>query len=367
MKKPSIFLMMCTRAPGGMRSVVEQYRSDGLLDKFSVQLIDTHALGSRFFRAYMALSAGFNLLWALMAYDVRLAHIHAAMRGSFWRKGAYLLLAKALSVPTLMHLHGSESKQFFGAMRGFPRKLAIHILTSADRVIVLSESWKSFIHNFAPRANICVLPNYVTMPVLPGPAEIEAGNKGQPDRSLEVLFLGKVGQRKGIYDLLPAFSNARKAFPQLKLIIGGDGDIDEAKRHAATLGMEDDVSFIGWVDGDLKADLLSRCSLYVLPSYNEGLPVSVLEAMSYGKPVITTTVGGIPELIDNGINGVMISPGDQQALTREIVRLASDKELRMRLGQQARYRVQAGFSDAVILPILEDVYVSVAKSREARS
>jgi glycosyltransferase involved in cell wall biosynthesis len=115
----------------------------------------------------------------------------------------------------------------------------------------------------------------------------------------------------------------------------------------------------GWVSGQAKEKLLQRNGIYVLPSYNEGLPVSVLEAMAADLAVITTRVGGIPELIADGSNGVLIEPGDREGLKMSMSTLLGDDGLRRRLADAGRRRIEEKYSDRVILPLLQRIYEEV--------
>jgi glycosyltransferase involved in cell wall biosynthesis len=180
---------------------------------------------------------------------------------------------------------------------------------------------------------------------------------------VEVLFLGLVGRRKGIYDLLEAFKEALNQVPEIHLTVGGNGEVEKARLLADNLEINKNITFAGWVGGEQKEHLLKRASFYVLPSYNEGLPVSLLEAMSWNMPVISTRVGGIPELVDHGIDGFLIDAGDQKSLSESIALLARNEKLRQQMGDNARRKIENNFSREVVLPELENLYQSLTVSR----
>jgi glycosyltransferase involved in cell wall biosynthesis len=280
---------------------------------------------------------------------VELLHCHAAMRGSFWRKSLFARLASWRGIPVIFHLHGSEMKTFYERQTGPIRQAITNQLERATTVVVLSESWRAFIREIAPRAKLAVVPNYVAVP--------PAVTRASTDKPT-LLFLGAIGHRKGIFDLLSALAIARKTNADLRLLVGGTGQLDEAKAAAAKLDLSDHVDFLGWVDATERARLLDSAGIYVLPSYNEGLPMSVLEAMAAGLPTITTTVGGLPELITNGGDGVLIAPGDVEGLAAAIVRLANDPVERERMGGAARERVESLYSRDVVLTNLRSIYES---------
>lgn len=345
-------VMICTAARGGMRSVVEGYVADGLFSRWNVVLLSSHVEGGLALRLATATKAFLRLIGLLIRRRVSLVHCHAAMKGSFWRKSLLALVSRLAGVPVVFHLHGSEMKSFVDKQPAILQRLVGWILEKQSVVVVLSESWLFYVKSIAPRANVEVLANYVDLPVLA--SKTTDGN----ETDVEVLFLGLVGTRKGVYDLLPAFKEAVAQVPSMRLIIGGNGEVDRAQALAVELKIEDHVVFAGWVSGEEKVRLLQQAQIYVLPSYNEGLPVSLLEAMSWQVPVISTHVGGIPELVRDGVDGLLIDAGDQTALSSAIIKLAQNANLRLKMGAAARDQVERNFSKQVVLPKLEELYRS---------
>ena len=116
--------------------------------------------------------------------------------------------------------------------------------------------------------------------------------------------------------------------------------MDQVKEIIKQNGLENIAMFQGWVNGEKKVHLLNMADAYILPSYNEGLPISVLEAMSYSLPVISTTVGGIPEILKNGENGFIMEPGDKDAIYHAVVSLMEDKSLCKDMGKKSFEKVQ---------------------------
>lgn len=339
--------MVWPSARGGMRSVVEGYAEDGFLASQDVRLVSSYAEGGFARRQFVAMRALALVATLLATRSVDLVHIHAAMKGSFWRKALFAGLARRRGVPVLLHLHGSEMKDFYARQPPWLKRAIVRQLTRATRVAVLSESWRAFVAEIAPDANPVVVPNYVRVPERP------ARGTGRP---VTLLFLGLLGRRKGIFDLLEAFARARALSPGIGLVVGGNGEVEAATRLARELGLGDAVRFEGWVGPARKAELLDAADVYVLPSYNEGLPMSVLEAMAYGLPVVTTDVGGLPELVTDGVHGRLVRPGDVAALTDAILDLARDPQARLRMGGAARARVQDEYSRDAVLPRLAELY-----------
>jgi glycosyltransferase involved in cell wall biosynthesis len=348
-------IMVCTAARGGMRAVVDGYQEDGIFDRWNVVLLNPHTEATLGARLKMAAGAFAHFAWLLLTRQVALVHCHAAMRGSFWRKSVFALLARAFGVPVLFHLHGSEMKTFVNGQPRAVQSLIAWILSRQSKVIVLSSSWLNYIKGIAPSAQVEILPNYVNLPNLAGCNPADPASAGLT----KVLFLGLVGLRKGVYDLLPAFKMALQKAPGLRLTIGGNGEVDKAKAMAAELGIAEQVHFAGWVSGSDKSKLLAQAHIYTLPSHNEGLPVSLLEAMSWNVPVVTTRVGGIPELVRDRVDGLLINAGDQAQLADALVTLALNDGQRTKMGCEARSQVERTFSAGVVVPRLDGLYRAV--------
>lgn len=348
----SMRVMIASASRGGMRSVVEAYERDGFLNAQNVRVIHAYAEGRFAARQILLLRALAAFILCLLTNRVELVHCHAAMWGSFWRKGLFASIARLFKIPVVLHLHGSEMKLFWAAQAPWVRHLIRRHLEKASRVVVLSESWKAFIETIAPGARITVVPNYVRIPPPADPAGRSAGM---------VLFLGLVGPRKGAFDLIRAFAAIRNDHPQARLVLGGNGQLAEAAVLAADLRIEDSVVLAGWVDGDAKAALLRTAPIYVLPSYNEGLPISILEAMAAGATVVTTRVGGIPELVTDGIDGTLLEPGDLGGLATALTTLLGDAGLRTRLADAGRRRVENHYSPNAVLPLLHRIYAEVRR------
>ena len=343
-------VMICTAARGGIRSVVEGYLASCFFSRWNVVLLNSHVEGGFALRLATGAKAFLRLIRLLLGRRVGLVHCHAAMKRSFWRKSLFALTSRLVRVPVVFHLHGSEMKPFVEKLPALLQRLIGWILAKQSVVVVLSKSWLRYVKSISPQANVEILPNYVELP------ELRSNAGGGNDADVEVLFLGLVGTRKGVYDLLPAFKDALAQVPALRLIIGGNGDVDRARALSVELKIENHLVFAGWVTGEGKVDLLRRAQIYVLPSYNENFPVSLLEAMSWQVPVISTRVGGIPELVREGVDGILIEAGDRAALSSAIIELAQNSNLRQKMGMAARNQVERNFSKLVVLPKLEELY-----------
>jgi glycosyltransferase involved in cell wall biosynthesis len=334
---------------GGIASVVRVYQEAGLLRRYGVRYIATHCDGGKLRKLRAMLGAYAAFIGMLLRGQVGLLHVHVASRASFWRKSGFFALAFALRIPAILHLHGAEFAQFYGEECGPLRRRMIRaIFDRCQRVVVLSDAWKRWVQGVSRNPHVEAIYNPVLLP--PAAVAWTARQRGA------VLSLGRLGKRKGSYDLLEAAARVLPAAPGVELRLGGDGELDAVRARAAQLGMAGHLNLLGWVNGERKEQQLSAAMLYALPSYNEGLPMSVLEAMAAGLPVLATPVGGIPEAVSDGVEGFLVAPGDVAALAARLAQLLQDDGLAQRMGAAARRKVETTFSSQAVLPHVEKMY-----------
>jgi glycosyltransferase involved in cell wall biosynthesis len=356
--KPAPRVLMIGTAPGGrggVASVVEVLRRGGLFERESVRYLSSHREGSRSAKAVTAFDAFWRLGLACLNARPAVVHAHVASRASFARKSLLLLIARAAGCRTIFHLHGAEFDLYAGAESGPALRWWIrHTLERSSVVIALSDSWAAFLRGYAPAARIVVVPNSVPLPSPPEPGR----TKEQPGR---ILFLGRVDAGKGVFELLEAVAALAPAFPQVRLVIGGVGELDRVRRRADELGIGERVSLPGWIDGADKQRELALAQVFCLPSHAEGLPMALLEAMAAAKAVVASTVGGIPEAVADGANGLLVAPGNAGALAGALATLLKDAALRVRLGDGARATVRERFSTEAALGQLSALYRELAE------
>jgi glycosyltransferase involved in cell wall biosynthesis len=344
-------VILGTTVGGGMAEVVKNLRETELFSAFRTRVIITHDGGGVARRIVFCLKALAELTRLLLASKVALVHVQMAAHGSCWRKSAFLLLAQLFSVPTLLHLH-SDFRDFYEKECGPRRRRFIrYVLEHASTVIVLSDRLHTSMATIAPGVRLVTIHNFVNLKRLS-----EAERVCVPRSSNTILFMGLIGQRKGIYDLVRALPEVIKAVPEARLVAAGRGEIDAVRRCARERGVDDRVLLPGWVSGFAKLRLLEEAALCVLPSYTEGVPLSILEAMSVGLPVIATPVGGIPDVLRDGEDGYLVPPGSLSELSRRIIELLNNRGLREKMGESARRRLHSKFSPDIAVPALIALY-----------
>ena len=336
---------------GGISSVVSVLERDGFLQRKNIKYIPSHIDGTRWKKLSKALEAFFSVLMICTVSRPHIVHAHAASRASFMRKSIFLGMARSFGCKTIFHLHGGEFHHFAENEAGFAKRWWIRrTLQKSTKVIALSRSWAEFLERYAPESEVCVVPNAV---------QFNKSAQTFTEEPGRILFLGRPEKEKGIFELLTAITLIKDHYPELKLAIAGDGDLEALQERVDQQGIGQYVEILGWIDPDRRATELARAALFVLPSYNEGLPMAMLEAMSAGKAIVVTPVGGIPETVTDNFNGLFVPPADAAALSSAIKKLLSDQTLRETLGRNARQTIELGYSTDTALEKLAAVYAEI--------
>jgi glycosyltransferase involved in cell wall biosynthesis len=339
---------------GGVSSVVNVYRQHGLFERWPILYLATHCDGSAIRKLIRVVRSLMTFVVVLGGGRVEIVHVHASSWVSFWRKSVFILLAYVAHRPVIFHLHGGNFDSFYESMGGLRKRLIRFVIDRASHIIVLSSQWKSWMAGVSCNKQLSCLYNPVAIPLVSSAAR----------EPFCLLFLGRMSRDKGIYDLLEVVAVLSRRYPQLRLFCGGDGEAEQVSAVAQRLGISGVVQVLGWVVGDAKDKFLATAGILVLPSYFEGLPMSVLEAMAAGIPVVTTRVGGIPDAVDDGVDGFMVEPGDRIALETALEKLLADRQLQAKMGDSARQKVLEKFSADVVMPQLERIYGALHVTRK---
>jgi len=297
--------------------------------------ISTKEDGSALFKTQVFLRALVKLTTRLMREKIHLVHIHGSHRGSAFRQAMLTILVFLFRKPIILQTHASEFHIFYDGLSSWLQKTLAWAFGKCDRFIVLSKSWQEFYTNKLDLdpAQVTLLYNPVEVP-----PQISPPNTSN---TIKFLFLGRIGERKGAFDLIKAYSLLPEGEKNnSELIMAGDGDVEEARNLVESLNVSEQITFPGWIDTEERDRLLDQGGVFVLPSYNEGLPLSMLEAMAWGLPVIVTPVGGISEIVHDGENGLVVEPSNIEQLSGAMKSLIVNEDLRTSLGDQGRKSVE---------------------------
>lgn len=332
---------------GGITAVLLAYEKSDIWDRFHCEWLETYDDVSNCRKIRAALRA--LLLAPKLMLNADIVHIHTASRTSFYRKTLFFLMAKLLRNKIILHLHGGNIDPFFR----WPLSLiSRYVLNWADSVVALSETGAGEIRKIAPNAKITVIPNpcYVTN------QNIQNNVTTDP----AILFAGRLDEKKGFCDLIRAMPIVLSKVPNAKLLMAGDGNVVKGRAIAAALNIESSVSFLGWLNEPDKNNIFRRASLFCLPSHFEGVPMAMLEAMSYKIPVVVTPVGGIPDIISDKYNGLFVTPGKEKEIAQAIIDIFTNDELRMVLAENAYHTVRQRFWPDIVCEQLSSLYEQLA-------
>ncbi len=348
MAKKILILSSCPSGQGGVATVVGVYKEFIDRETCPLEFLVTHKQGGRLVKILVFMRALFAFIGHMLRGDIAVVHAHTSLRASFFRKSMFFILAFIFRVKVILHLHSGAFMVFYHQECGsLLKKYVRWIFKKADKVVVLSSQWKENISEICTGKKVVVIFN---------PIRAADSVNAAAQNSQTLLFLGKLAEKKGIYCLLDAIVPLKERYQNIRLLCGGEGELENVEAYSRQLGIKDNVQLLGWVSGSEKDLYLQQSTIYVLPSFSEGLPMGVLEAMAAGLPVVSTPVGGIPDAVEDGVEGFLVEPGDSQALAEAIRRLLDDAKLRAEMGAAGQRKVAECFLPEKVIPEILSVY-----------
>lgn len=295
---------------GGVSTVINNYYKYGLSDKVKLKYIETINDKNIFIKFIKEKIALVDFLFNIGKYDI--LHAHLASRRSAFRKSMYIRIAKRKNKYIVAHIHGGGFKKFLDEECSNKKRMyIINSLNMCDKIIVLSKEWYEYFSTFIDKKKLIIIENSVYVPC----------NNYSTQDNYNILFLGRLEKDKGIYDLLESFSYVVDEYKNAKLYIAGSGENDLVEKKIKKLGILKNIVMLGWISNDETTKIIKSCSLFVLPSYFEAMPMSLLESMAFGCIPVASNVGGIPYVIKDEVNGFLVTPGDIIELKNKILKI----------------------------------------------
>ena len=326
---------------GGITSVVKAHEIGEQWKKYHCRWIETHRDGNNIRKLWYLGTALVEYICLLPFYDI--VHIHLATTQSAKRKKMFFYLAKWLSKKVILHFHPSNEKFLFEPMNV---RLYRKLFSKADLVLVLSEQWRCWIKMALGLSN--------HIEVLYNPCPIV--NRRDDLRKNHILFAGSIISRKGYETLIRGFAKIAQEHSDWKVIFAGHGEIANAMKIVECCGIQDQVEFLGWVTDKDKEKVFQEASVYCLASDGEGFPMGVLDAWAYGIPCVVTPVGGIPDIVVDGENGLVFGVGDVDGLANKLHMIIIDRTLRENIVLGQDQYVKGAFNINSINRKLEKIY-----------
>ena len=342
MGKKVLVVATSRKTRGGVTAVLRLYEQSSMWEHYHCKWIETHRDGSKWRKAWYAVRAMMQYMVLLPFYDI--VHIHFSLPPSAYRKYTFFKLAKMMGKKMVIHLHcGSQINDIWGAVYQ-------KMFEQCDYGVLLSEGLKRRIEEHIGQSEkLKVI--YNPCPIITNTAKYEKKNY--------ILFSGTLYEGKGYKDLIRAFSKVADAHKNWKVVLAGNGEVKQARELSVQLGILEQVQLLGWVDGESKDKAFKQAVVFCLPSYAEGFPMAVLDAWAYGLPVITTPVGGIPDVAIDGENMLLFKPGDINTLAEKLDRIMSDESLRCKLSASSIKMAFEKFNIDTITAQVAEIYESL--------
>lgn len=347
MKNPKVLVVATSRKTrGGITSVIKAHEQGEQWNEFHCKWIETHRDKGKFIALLYLIRSYFQFLFYLPV--AKIIHIHLSESGSAMRKFIFFCPAHLFRKKTIAHFHAFSPDT---TIRGKKQWVYRYIFSRATKVIVLSNYWKETVYKTFKINNIEVIYNPCTTII----------NDKQYQKQKHILYAGTINARKGYADMVRAFAKIAEKHKEWNLIFAGNGEIEQGKALSKELGIENQCIFLGWVNGEQKDKAFKEASIFCLPSYAEGFPMAVLDAWSYGLPVITTPVGGIPDVAVNGVNMLIFDSGNTNKLAEYMHRLITDKELNDKITKASIDFAKKRFSIEEINKQIGNIYNELTK------
>ena len=339
---------------GGMTTVAKHYIENADSYGFDIKYIPTYITASKPKQIAYFIYRYFQIIALLLTGRYRIVHLHMTKGGSTIRKGLIAIASQLLGIKYIIHLHINYEYYYKSYPKIF-RKFVKWILRNADCNIVLSEDMGHFIKEIVPSGKITVIGNGVEIP-----SENPYNSKNR-----NVLFFSVFEKRKGIFDLLKCIKLLDPRIPNdVKFHICGSGEEENAIRNEIdSLGIKHRIGRFGWIDNQGKEDVFKETGIHLLPSYNEGLPMSVLETMAHGIPNVSTNIPGMSSIIKDSETGFLVNAGEIDVLADRIEKLVNDESLRHKFSDTSYQFIKDNNSVTLMMEKTKIIYDSLINNQ----
>ncbi|HEX8264218.1 MAG TPA: glycosyltransferase family 4 protein [Pyrinomonadaceae bacterium] len=330
--------MHLTKTRGGISTLIAEILKSPLKEDFEFTYIESQAEDfGKFGKAFLALSAIARFVWICITKRPNLVYVHLGSNASLYRESIFIFLAKLFGKKVITHFHAGDVDNYYPFQSKIGQKFIQTALGLSDSFIAVSQESAKQLRDITQSQNISVITNAIDTSVFNGDKKSSTDEPGGD--AVRLLFVGAVGKLKGEKDLIKALALLRDNKPNLKISFLGYG-AENLKDYCEKFEIGNLVEYLGAVPMNERIEFFRRSDIFVLPTYAEAMPMSVIEAMAAGLPVISTRVGGIPELIEDGVDGILFAPGDVGALAEKISFLLNNKDTRIRIGKKAKQKAR---------------------------
>ncbi len=354
-KKKICMIVQDPKVMGGIAAVTGGYYGSRLERDFDVTYVESYCDGSKWKKLAKALKAYYTFYKLLKNNKPDVVHVHSSFGPSFFRKYPIINMAYKKGIPIINHIHGSALDELYTNAPSWKKHMVEKSYGRCTRLIVLSEDWKKKISAIVSEDKIEVVPNYCKI----HSEMTDDGNMDMRFEKKQILYLGRFDELKGVSDIPEIAKKVIKKVPEAVFVAAGTGETEPVIADVNRLGLEKSVLFPGWIRGEEKEKLLRESALFLLPSHMEAMPMSILEAMGYALPIVSTEVGGIPKLVSKDKNGSLYAPKDTDGMSSGIIRYLTDRKAFDSASRSSLEIAESTYSFDMHLNSLEKIYRSV--------
>lgn len=331
---------------GGISSVIKNYLNSKYLKDIKVYTLATVISGSKVKKLIYCIYALIKMILFMSMKNIDIVHVHTASGKSFYRKSLFIKVAKFFNKKIILHIHGGGFEEFYWNEINKDMRIRVtNLMNKCDNIIVLSDIWKKKVKKMT-NSDITVINNSVEEHSVN--VKIETSNR--------IVFIGRLEKEKGIYDLIEVSKKIIQNNKKIKFIICGDGEINLVKEIVNKYRIDKNFELLGWVNEETIGNELNKAKIFVLPSHKEAMPMSILEAMSYGVPIVSTNVGSIPEFVINKRNGFLFEAKNLEQLEKCINELLDNNKLRSNIIKNNIIDVKDKYSNSINHKKLRNLY-----------
>lgn len=333
---------------GGMWTVASQICNNELYNsKVDLTYIPVSTNGTVFEKIRFTIHGYIQVLKYRMVNKADILHIHMAEKGSVYRKGLILKLFSKSTTKTIIHMHAGPFMSWYDSIGKINKKVVVNILNSADKILVLGEYWKKELQKIITEEDLVVIYNGV-----------RKNRNLYNEKANNILYMGILNESKGTIDLLDAIVKINDLLPpDINIILCGSdmtvGIVELIERR----NLAERVKYAGWLDRKEIDQLFENTMFTVLPSYFEGLSMSVIESAAAGIPVIATDISAMKEIL--GDCNSDIKPGDIDTLAEKILAWSLDKKMRAKNSKYLYKRTKELFTEEIFINKLIDLYIDI--------
>lgn len=343
-KKKVLVVGAAENSKGGIASAIKVIKSMPVWNKFSCYWLGTQVQENKIIKLYFALKAYITALLIIPHYDI--IHFHTVPNISLLVQFPIFLLAKLWKKKIILQIHvGNQIEE------EIENKLFQFYIKNSDKIILLAKIWKEKFDTLFSSYN--KNSDYIYNAFTP----VNCINYKY--RTKTIVFAAHFDHNKAYDIMLKAFELVLKKHSDWQLIMMGNGEVEKGILLARELKLGKNVTFTGYITGEKKEKYFQEASIYCMCSYREGFPMTVLEAWGYGIPVITTPVGGLPDVIEEKKNAIVFKFGDYHDLANKIDYLISNRELRNYMSDYSQNFVSKIFSHEEISRKIEEIYSNI--------